>query len=169
MREIYFTELLPDIVLRLHGERKSIGPPIFLTIPPDFPAFSWQDNGLEILIFNLFSRAISVSDLERPIRVAVASRRVTDLEALLNIHPAHWIQMRIDVQSVSDPDDSIIQELGNSGYYVEDEWIAEGMPGRLIAYHQMNQTGPQLLLWIEHHRAGHRYAIIIPVQAGTPS
>jgi hypothetical protein len=164
MRDIDLTELLPDVLFHSNEKQNSRGDSIYLTIAPDLTPFPWNDNSLEILIFNLFTSTILAKKLDGPIRLAVAEkRRISDLETLLNIHPAYWIQLRIDVQSATKFDDMINRELENSGYNAEDEWVPEGLPARLTAYSQMNHKNPKLLFWIEHHKASHRYTILIPI------
>jgi hypothetical protein len=164
MREIDLTELLPEVVLKSQREQKGIAIPVFLTIPPGLPAFPWSDNSLEMLIFKLFDRAISATDGGRPVRAAVSKKlRMSDIEVLLNLHPSHWIQLRIDLQSRSGLEASIQEEFEKSGYCPEDEWATEKMVGRLIAYSRMNQPESRLLLWIERRKANQRYAFLIPI------
>ncbi len=159
MREINLTKLLPDLVLRFR-----VRTPIFLTLPPDIPTFCWSDNSLEVLIFKLIDRAISASHPERPIRVAVAKRgRLSDLEALLNIHPSQWIQLRIDVQSLSGFDVGVQEALENSGYSPEHRLTTVDSACQLITYSSINQYKPQLLVWIEDRKANHRYIFLIPI------
>lgn len=165
MRKISLTELLPDIILRFHREQRNVRVPIYLTLHPDLPAFTWMDNGLEMMLFNLFNHAILEGNFEGPIRIAVAKRKaMIDLESLVDIHPSCWIQLRMDVQSISELDDIVKKEIGNSGFSAEDEWALEGAPHKLIAYAQKNDPAPQLLCWIEHNRASHRYTILIPIR-----
>jgi len=165
MRKIDLTEVLPDIVLKFQREQKGTRVPVFLTLPHNLPAFPWADNSLEILIIKLFDRAIAVGDIGKPIRVAVAKRKtVSDLEALLNLHPSHWIQLRIAMQSLEGLDDCVQQELEKSGYNSEDKWETENSADRLIVYHPMNQSEPQLLFWVENRKGSHRYILLIPVK-----
>jgi hypothetical protein len=164
MRKINLTELLRDIVLGSHREQKGVGVPIYLTLPPNLPAIIWKDNSIELLIFNLLNYAIFGEPLERPIRVAVAERKtLTDLEALLDVHPSYWIELRMDMQSVSELDGTIKTRMRNFGFSAGNEWVVEGSPYKLVAYSKMNETDPRLFCWIAHNRARHSYTILIPV------
>ncbi len=166
MREIDLTEVLPDIVLRFQREQKEARVPVLLTLPHNLPAFPWADNSLEILIFKLIDRAISTGDSGKPIRVAVAKRTsVSDLEELVNLHPSHWVQLRIEMQSPPGAGITVQQELERSGYISAGEWKSENSADRLIVYHVVNQSEPQLLFWVEDRKSDHRYIILIPVKA----
>ncbi len=163
MREIDLTEVLPDIVLRFQREQQGV--PVFLTLPHNLPPFPWADNSLEILIFKLIDRAISTGDSGKPIRVAVAKRKsVSDLEELVNLHPSHWIQLRIQMQSPPGTGITVQQELEKSGYISAGEWKTEDSADRLIVYHDVNQSEQQLLFWVRDRKGDQRYIILIPVK-----
>jgi hypothetical protein len=165
MKAIDFTELLPDAVLRCERDLNRIRVPLFLTLPPNLPSFYWNDSSLEDLIFTLIARAISSSHPERPIRLSVGLwTRMSDIEAMLKIHPSCWIQLRIDLQPVSDFGPNLQDRLKDLNYRPVDDWITEDSRGQLIAYsHAVRQEFP-LLFWIRRRKSNHRYAFLIPIE-----
>ena len=160
MREINLGELLPDIILRFKGEQESRGKPVFLTMPPSVPGFSWSDESLEKLIPMLVGQAVSESRPERPVRIAVAQKmRLQDLETLLNLHPSNWIQLSIDVQSLSGPTHGVGEELVKLGYSREEEWVTEDLHCHLTAFSHSNQIEPPILFFTQARKANHKYAL----------
>jgi hypothetical protein len=164
MKEIDLTELLPDIVHKSRREGMSAAGPVFLTISPSLPSFHWNDNSLEDLLLTFVGRAISTGDPEKPIRVAAARRmRMDDIEAMLNIHPSHWIQMRIDLQSPSEIMTEIQERLRFLGYKQEEAWVTEDSNSRLVNFSSKDQLKPPLVFYVEDRKTSHRYSFLIPI------
>jgi hypothetical protein len=162
MREIDLTKLLPDIILRFQREHKSEPVPVFLTLPYNLPNFPWNDRSLEDLIFRLVNHAISTSNPERHVRVAIAKRgTLSDLEALAEIHPFCWIQLRIEMQSLSGIGTDLQEKFGDLGFSRKDDWATGN--SSLIAYSRPNRLEPQLIFWMQDRKATHRYALLIPI------
>ncbi len=164
MRQVNLSTLLPDIALRFRREQKGLLIPLFLTIPPYLPIFPWIDNGLETLICTICDCVISKSYQERPVRVAVSQKAdIPDLSELLKFRPSSWIQLRIDVQSASESGDDVRGKLKDLGYLCLDEWTDENSTSRLTVYARANHADPQFVLWIQNHKASHRYILLIPL------
>jgi len=165
MREMDLTELLPEIVLRSRCERRSASAPVFLTISPNLPSFCWNDNSLEDLILMFVDRAISAGHPERPIRVAVVRRmKLADIEAMLNIHPSHWIQMKIDIQPSSEALIEIRKKLQSLGFGCEEAWIAEDSTSQLILFSCEDPLKPPLVFYVEDRKTNHRCSLLIPIE-----
>ena len=163
MREMNLTELLPDIVLRFKREQKS-AVPVFLTLPDRLPSFRWTDNSLEGLILTIIDHAVSISYPGKPVRVSVSKRTgMFDIEMMLKTHPLYWIQLKMDVQSPSGLEASAQETLEQLGFRCEDEWTTENSERRLITYSRANQPVPALLLWMQDHKANHKYIFLIPI------
>lgn len=163
MNEIHFTEFLPSIVLELN-RKLGFGSPIPLVVPNHLPTFLWPDNSLEELIVSFLDQAISLSHPEKPIRIAAYKRtRLSDIETLLEICPSYWIQLRIDVPSLSWLKRGIHVSLEDAAFRHADEWVKENGESRLIIYDYRNQPVPASLLWVQKRKARHSYSLLLPV------
>ena len=164
MKRVNLSTLLSDHALSLRRERQSLPIPLFLTIPLDLPSFSWIDGSLEALIVAVCDWAVIKSHPERSVRVAVSRRsHISDLSELLQFYPSGWIQLKVDMQSPSELENDVREKLKDLNYKCIDEWTNENSTSRLIAYGRENQNHPQILFWIQSHRASHRYILLIPV------
>jgi hypothetical protein len=160
MKEIQFTELLPEIVTEINKET-SLGSHIPLFIRNDLPTFLWPDNSLHVLISAFIDQAASLSDPGKPVRIAVCKRnKLADIEALLEISPSYWIQLRIDVPSFCLLEWRVQESLKDSGFRYEGEWTTEDEGSRLLTYSYGNQP---VLFWIQKRRATHSYSFLMPV------
>ena len=163
MTEIHFTELLPEIVIGLNRE-PGLGFHVPVFIPNDLPTFLWPDNTLEQLIVASIDQAVSLNYSRKPIRIAIYKRtRLSDIETLLDIYPSYWMQLRIDVPSLSCLECCVQESLLDSGFRYEDEWAAEDGGSRLIAYSYEKQPVPAFLFWIQNRKASHSYSFLLPV------
>ncbi len=162
MKKIRFTELLPEIVTDLNN-RPGLRSHIPLFIPNDLPAFLWPDSNLNELIASFIKQAASLSNPDKPVRIAACKRnRLADIESLLEIFPCYWIQLRIDVPSLSLLERGIQESLRDSGFRYEDEWTMEDKRSRLLTYSYSNQPVPAFLFWIQNRRASLSYIFLVP-------
>jgi len=168
MKEIDLTELLPSLVLRNRGGRSRIRFPVLLMLPRHLPRFLWSDESLEELIPAFLERAVAVSYPGRPILVAACRRQeMSDIEALFEIHPPCWIELKIEVQPFS-RFDGVEEALEDSGFRYEEEWATENSGSRLIAYSRGNQPAPALLFSMDNGEASRRYSFLIPIVKPVP-
>jgi len=165
MRKIDLSELVPDIVRTMQSKKEHNGRPVFLTISPNLPSFSWFDDSLEKLISILIDHAVGSGCPEMPARIAVVSKkRLQDLEAPLDMHPSRWVQLSIDLPSSSEPVTGVGADMKELGYSGEEEWVAEDSHCLLIAYRQPNQPQPQIVFCSRARRAGYKNTFLIPLQ-----
>ncbi len=166
MREIDLKQILPDILFRMKKEKNGDYDHIFLTMYENLSRFYWKDESLERIIQKIIHHVCTIRYHEKPIRITAARRmRMVDMEAILNMQPSYWIQIGIEVQSLSEPSADFQEEIINPSDGNKKEWVIDNSEGRLIACHYNEQMNPQILLWIHSHKANRRYVLLIPIQA----
>jgi len=161
MRALDLAGLLPEIVLRVNDEKNS---PVFLTLTGRLPILYWNDDSLEQFLLQMIDQAVSKSLPEHPVRLALIRReRLEDVEALVQIHPASWTQLKIETQSADSLEPVARETFQTLGFRCEDEWPPERSGCRFIAYSRDHQPAPAILVWIQEHKATRRYIFLIPV------
>ncbi len=165
MREIRFTELLPEIVTDLNN-RPGLESRIPLFIPNDLPTLLWPDNSLNELVSTFIGQAALLNNPGKPVRIAVRKRnRLADIEALLEVYPSYWVQLKIDMPTLSLLERGVQESLRDSGFRYEDEWTTEDEGSRLLTYSYGKESGPAFLFWIQNRRTPHTYSFLLPVYA----
>jgi len=122
------------------------------------------DNSLKQLIASFIGQAVSLSQPGKPVRVAVFKRnRLFDLEELLEIYPAYWIQLRINMPSLSLLERRVQENLAVSGFRYEAEWATQDGGTRLVTYNYDGQPVPAFLFWVQNRKESQGYSLLLPV------
>jgi hypothetical protein len=164
MREMNFTILMQDVVLRCNKLLSRTGSTIQLSLPYALSKLLWHDRSLERLLERLTYQASLAVDPGKHVRIAVRQRkRMRDLEKFLGIHPSHWIQLRIARQGPSGFEGDARQILEDLGYCCE-EWIGvKGSWPQMGAFSFGTKHLLKLVFWTQWHNNVQQCELLIPV------
>ena len=163
MRELDLTALLRKTVLRLNKMHAGTGPSVQLSLALNLSKFFWHDCSLEKLIDRLVHYASVISPPARPVRIAVRQKaKMQDLEKFFDIHPSHWVQIKIDLAAAGF-EEGVRKTFEDHGYRCE-EWVGvEDSRQQMGVFSLEAEQKLKLLFWAENHTFRHKCDLLIPV------
>jgi hypothetical protein len=163
MRRLDLRELLRKIVLQLNKKHAGVGSSVQISLPLNLPEIFWRDCSFEKLIESLMYYASWIASPARPVRIAVRQNaRMLDLEKFFNIHPSHWVQIKIDLVA-SGYGESVRKIFRDHGFQCE-EWVGvEDSRKQLGVFSLKAEHRLKLLFWVESHAFRRKTDLLIPV------
>lgn len=172
MHEVDLNGLIAQAVARFAENRAGPRPSIRAKIPPGLPIIFWRDESLGQFIKRFLYQALTVNHPDCPVRIAVNERRrLADLEAFVRLHPASWIQLRVEGHGCG-MSDGVVEELFKDFAYRCEEWVGvEGSEAQLGIFRPIDNGAPQIVFCADLAKPTWKCDLLIPLfeQLGLPT
>jgi hypothetical protein len=137
---------------------------VFLSVAPNIPPVPWKDGSLREFVRLFVFEGLHTCAPDKAIEILLARRvQLTDINELIDLHPAYWLQLRMSGQGLAYSEASMSDLLRGLGY-VCGEWLTvHGSEARLGVYGTVFNADVKMILILNSIRGVSKCDLLLPV------
>jgi hypothetical protein len=155
MEKIDLATVIQETISTFCRNRSGDQPPVYVMLAPAMTQVPWQNRALRDFVRCFLYEALSTSDPEAAIEVALRKRfPLKDLNAFVRIQPSYWVQLRVSGRGLRILEPVVEELFADLGYRCE-EWLGvENSKARLGIFGAVQSSAHKMVFcleWAHHH------------------
>ncbi len=170
MEKIDLATVIQEVISAFCRNRIGDRPPVYVMLAPAMTQLPWQNGALKEFVRCFLYDALSSSDPEATIEVALRRRfPLKDLNAFVGIHPSYWVQLRVSGRGLRIIEPSVEELFADLGYRCE-EWLGvENSKARLGIFGAVESLGDKMVFCLEWSHTVLKADLLLPVIDHSPA
>ena len=164
MEKIDLATVIQETISTFCRNRTGDKPPIYVTLAPAMTQVPWKNRALRDFVRCFLYEAVSTSDPEASIEVALRRRfSLKDLNAFIGIQPSYWAHLRVSGRGLRILEPVIEELFADLGYRCE-EWLGvEQSIARLGIFGAVQSSAQKMVFCLESGRSVVKCDLLLPV------
>ncbi len=169
MEKIDMATVIQEVISTFCRNRIGDKPPVYLMLAPAMTQVPWQNPVLKDCVRSFLYDALSTSDPDAAIEVALRRRfPLKDLNAFVGIQPSYWVQLRVSGRGLRIIEPSVEELFADLGYRCE-EWLGvEHSKARLGIFGAVESLGDKMVFCLEWSHTMLKADLLLPVMDNNP-
>jgi hypothetical protein len=164
MEKIDLTTVIQETISTFCRNRNGDKPPVYVMLAPAMTQVPWATRALRDFVRCFLYEALSTSDPEAPIEVALRKRfPLKDLNAFVRIQPSYWVQLRVSGRGLRILEPVIEELFADLGYRCE-EWLGvERSKARLGIFGAVQSAAHKMVFCLEWAHHNLKCDLLLPI------
>jgi hypothetical protein len=164
MEKIDLATVIQGVISTFCRNRIGDKPPVFVMLAPAMTQVPWKNRALKDFVRCLLYEALSTSDPEAAIEVALRRRfPLKDLNAFVGIQPSYWVQLRVSGRGLRILEPVVEELFADLGYRCE-EWLGvEHSKARLGIFGAVQSSAHKMVFCLESAHNILKCDLLLPV------
>lgn len=169
MEKIDLATVIQEVISTFCRNRIGEKPPVYVMLAPAMTQVLWKTRALRDFVRCFLYEALSTSDPEAAIEVALRKRfPLKDLNAFVGIQPSYWVQLRVSGRGLRILEPVVEELFADLGYRCE-EWLGvEHSKARLGIFGAVQSSAQKIVFCLEWAHNALKCDLLLPVVEENP-
>lgn len=169
MEKIDLATVIQEVISTFCRNRIGDRPPVYVMLAPAMTQVPWKTRALRDFVGCFLYEALSTSDPEAAIEVALRKRfPLKDLNAFVGIQPSYWVQLRVSGRGLRILEPVVEELFADLGYRCE-EWLGvQHSKARLGIFGAVQSSAHKMVFCLEWAHNALKCDLLLPVVEENP-